>query len=310
MRRVETGNIRFHDLKEGDEFKISSTHYSVVKSMAGGMGIVIFAEQKSRPSSFIMGNMSHGPTIVLKTVRSEILNDKTRKDFFSELYNWSKFSHPSILPLHEVLTGSGAELIALMDPMVGSLRDYIGTKKFTETEIKHIARSVLKGLEYASKSFHTNHLDIKPENLLVGPSLVNIIEQIEPKGDFRDNRILITDWGISSSKSTYITGDVILNNILNSNDTQNNSGTLYYMSPERFIKGFSSSEASDIYSLGIVIIELITGALPFNALDGSLDLDSLLVDKNISSKLKKLVLRMIAPNFSERISIKKALKAV
>ena len=319
MRKLYIHNKDFCNLAKGDKFKIISTEYTILKTIIGGLGIVFFAKKNDEESP-ILGNISHGPIIVLKSIRPDMLNDKTKKDFFRELYNWSKFSHSSILPLHEVISGPKGELIALMDPMQGSLREFILRKKFNEIEIKHVANSVLAGLNYAQKYFQTNHLDIKPENILIGPSLELILGKTKAKGDFRDYRVLISDWGISSNKASEITKGSISTNKTYLNNTLNNSGTLCYMSPERFIKGFPSSESSDIYSLGIILIELVTGRLPFNILEENKILKSIsnseyyisskiaLDHSKTSNKLKSLILSMINPDLSRRVSIRSAIR--
>ncbi len=92
--------------------------------------------------------------------------------------------------------------------------------------------------------------------------------------------------------------------------TFNNMGTLSYMAPERFIRGVRSSVASDIFSLGMIYLELLVGRLPFrrdkhpveSLLSGEyfLDADSLLEHVKVPTSIRSFVLAMLVPAPNDR----------
>ncbi len=120
--------------------------------------------------------------------------------------------------------------------------------KMTEPELWRFIRDVASGLDYLhSLRPPIIHQDIKPDNILV---LKN--------GDY-----VISDFGISKQlKST----------LRKSANMGSNSGAIAYMGPERFSKQFQSVKASDIWSLGITIYELVFGDLPFCGLGGEMQM--------------------------------------
>lgn len=127
---------------------------------------------------------------------------------------------------------------------VGSLRDIINALKelrstepfIDESILAQLVLQILEGLEYLHAKIHKVHRDIKPENILM-----NSLGEVK-----------LTDFGVS--KELEKTADICKTFI----------GTLIYMSPER-LQGLTYSYTSDIWSLGLIIIELCTGKYPFGA---------------------------------------------
>ncbi|GHT48055.1 hypothetical protein AGMMS49965_26260 [Bacteroidia bacterium] len=118
----------------------------------------------------------------------------------------------------------------------GSAKQFVGS--ITEAQAWHFLHDVAAGLEYLhSQEPPIIHQDIKPDNIL-----------LNSKGVF-----LITDFGISTKARSTLRRSV----------TNANAGTLAYMAPERFSKDNLPIKASDIWSLGASVFELITGDTPF-----------------------------------------------
>jgi len=126
----------------------------------------------------------------------------------------------------------------------GSVTKYLGT--MTEAQAWVFVRDVARGLEYLHKQDPPIvHQDIKPENILIAKS-----------GDY-----VITDFGISHK---------VRNNMRKASAHLNSAGSVAYMGPERFEAGQTSLMASDIWSLGVTIYELIMGDVPFCGMGGGM----------------------------------------
>lgn len=126
----------------------------------------------------------------------------------------------------------------------GSVTKYQGT--MTEEQVWVFLRDVARGLEYLHKQDPPIvHQDIKPENILIAKS-----------GDY-----VITDFGISHK---------VRNNMRKASAHLNSAGAVAYMGPERFEAGYSSMMASDIWSLGVTLYELIMGDVPFCGMGGGM----------------------------------------
>ncbi|MDQ6808324.1 MAG: protein kinase, partial [Verrucomicrobiota bacterium] len=122
---------------------------------------------------------------------------------------------------------------------------------------------ILAGLEYAWDSARALHLDLKPENILLQHDLIRAL-QSETKDGFNEMLSLVSDWGIASVKEQRL-GALLKSTASDPGAmrTMNNVGTLAYMAPERFVQNRRSSIASDVFALGIIYLELVTGRLPF-----------------------------------------------
>lgn len=102
--------------------------------------------------------------------------------------------------------------------------------------------------------------------------------------------------------------------------TFNNMGTVFYMAPERFRQGFRSSRASDVFSLGMIYLELLTGTKPFresvhpveSLLTGGYfrDAETLMSQSALPQSIRRLILSMLAPNPSDRPQDYKTLRTL
>lgn len=162
-------------------------------------------------------------------------NERLRRRFEREAQTASRLKHPNILPVIDFGEDEGAPFIAMMLVEGGTLAAYIDQGQLPEITIARVIAQVAGALDYAH-SQGVIHRDIKPENIL-----------FDAKG-----RAYLSDFGIArlNEGTANITG------------TGSFIGTAAYASPEQ-CRGEELSAASDIYSLGIVLYEMLTGAPPF-----------------------------------------------
>ncbi|NLW24651.1 MAG: Stk1 family PASTA domain-containing Ser/Thr kinase [Clostridia bacterium] len=174
--------------------------------------------------------------VALKVLREQFTSDiEFVRRFRREAQAVAKLSHPNIVSIYDV--GQDGEIHYLvMEYIKGkTLKEIILEQGPLElAEIIDIAKQICDALEHA----HENsiiHRDIKPHNILIT----------------RGKRVKVTDFGIARA-ATNIT----------MTHTKDIIGSVHYFSPEQ-AKGEITGEKSDIYSLGIVLYEMVTGRLPF-----------------------------------------------
>lgn len=208
--------------------------YKIQKKMGqGGMATVYLAVQES-----------FGRNVALKIMSSELGQDDVwARRFIHEAKVVAQLSHPNIVPVFDVGTCQGRFYISMELLKGGNLDDKIA-KGLSIAEIVKIIVGVAAGLDFAGEKGFV-HRDIKPDNVM-----------------FReDGSPVILDFGIvkqmgggSSDKMTQ-TGTIV--------------GTTAYMSPEQAM-GKDLDQRSDIYSLGIMMYELLAGRTPFQG-DSAVD---------------------------------------
>jgi serine/threonine protein kinase len=243
---VDRERFNSNSFKIGEQISIDGIPYEIESIKQGGMAFVLILKRITKYSGYEAVFQSK---IAAKTLKRALLRDKGPELFRRELNIWVTLEHPNVVPLR-LVTKYKDDFLAIMPFYKGNLRDMLYSNKPIKDEIIiNIIRQVIKGLNYAFSSFKLLHLDIKPENIL--------------SDHLADNRFLISDWGIASLQQTYylsISSDIHEHRLFNL--TFGNFGTLPYMSPER-LSGARSNIQFDIYSLGILFYELLTGNLPF-----------------------------------------------
>ena len=176
-----------------------------------------------------------GSEMCIRDSNEENVENLTAARFRNEILTTYELQHPNVVrSLGYQREGDMLGLILEYLPF-GSLRDLIESEQRVETgEILYLIDNVLKGLS-AVHAAGIIHRDLRPENILFG----------------KDGRIKISDFGDARVGATISSGQGI-------------TGKLDYLSPE-YIKEGNLTEASDIYSLGIGLYELITRTNPFKA---------------------------------------------
>jgi serine/threonine protein kinase len=213
----------------GDERKPKLGRYEILEQIGrGAMGIVY---------------KGHDPKLnrltAIKTIRfiDEFDDDQAeiiKEHFYHEAEVIAKLSHPNIVTVYDV--GEDLDLSYLaMEYLEGQSLD-----KFAKPghllkigECLDIVIQVCEALAYAHER-HIIHRDIKPENIMV----------------LRDGTVKVTDFGIARVTTSTKTRTGVI------------KGTPYYMSPEQ-TKGLKLTGQSDIFSLGVIFYQLLTGHLPF-----------------------------------------------
>ena len=198
----------------------------------------------SHGASGTVDKVRHNPSntiIALKTI-PVAADEKIQKAILQELRALHESAHSSIVHFYGAFYAEGAVHIALecMDASVLELMRAEETKMLAQPLVAAITRAVLNGLVYLHRERHIIHRDVKPSNLLV---------------DAHGN-IKIADFGVSGELSNTIS------------KKKSWVGTMHYMSPER-IAAAPYSYNSDVWSLGITVLELITGRFPYHAANES-----------------------------------------
>jgi eukaryotic-like serine/threonine-protein kinase len=177
--------------------------------------------------------------VAVKSLRPELINDKSFVDRFrGEATSLAKLTHPNITTLYSLLA-EGGNLYLIMECVRGeTLEDLLKSRGGTlgVRESLAIVAQVADGLSYAH-SLGIVHRDIKPANVMITPN----------------GSVKIMDFGIARVRgSQRLTRD------------GGALGTLAYMSPEQ-VRGEEADGRSDIYSLAIMLYEMLSGSVPFEA---------------------------------------------
>ena len=173
--------------------------------------------------------------VAIKVLKSEYREDKNFiRKFKEEAQAAACLAHPNIVNVYDVGEEAGDHYI-VMELVEGiTLKNYIERKgRMTIKEATSIGIQVSMGLEVA----HNNdivHRDIKPQNIMIS----------------KDGKVKVMDFGIAKAA----TSETIASNAM---------GSVHYTSPEQARGGYSDAK-SDIYSLGIVMFEMVTGRVPFD----------------------------------------------
>ena len=193
---------------------------------AGGMAIVYKAKDTLL-----------NRTVAIKVLREQYVSDEGFiRRFRREAQSAASLSHPNIVSIYDVGKDGNEEYIVMEYVKGQTLKEIIREEApFPAEKAIYIVRQIAEALAHAHAN-HIIHRDIKPQNILVT----------------NDGRIKVTDFGIARAASAATltnTGDIV--------------GSVHYLSPEQ-AKGAQTNEQSDIYSLGIILYELLTGKVPFD----------------------------------------------
>ena len=177
--------------------------------------------------------------VAIKVLRADYTgNESFQERFRQEARAAANLSHPNIVTVHDFGLDRG-QLFIVMEHVPGSdLKTLLRKRgRFTVEEAIPLIVQACAGIGYAHRAGLV-HCDVKPHNMLVTP----------------DKRLKVTDFGIARALAT----------IHPEEHSEVVWGSPQYFSPEQ-AAGEPPSPASDVYSLGIVLYELLTGSLPFNA---------------------------------------------
>ncbi len=206
--------------------KVLGNRYEIMEKIGGG-GMALVYKAKCR----LLNRF-----VAVKVLRAEFTEDEEFvKKFKRESQAAASLSHPNIVGIYDVGMEDNIYYIVMEYIKGQTLKDLIRQKgHFGVDFATNIAIQISSALEHAHKN-HIVHRDIKSHNILIK----------------EDNTVKVTDFGIAravSSSTITNTGNVI--------------GSVHYFSPEQARGGYTD-EKSDIYSLGVVMYEMVTGRLPF-----------------------------------------------
>ena len=220
--------------------------YEVIEKIGdGGMATVYKAKDK------VLNRK-----VAIKVLKEEYSNDQEFiKRFQIEAQSAASLSHPNIVSIYDVANEKDLHYI-VMELIEGkTLKEFIKESgKLEWKQAVEIASQIASGLAQAHKN-HIIHRDIKPHNIIMT----------------KDGISKITDFGIAKA----VTSSTI-------NASNSTLGSVHYFSPEHARGGYTD-EKSDIYSLGVVLYEMVTGKLPFES------------DTPVSVALKHLQEKPVSP---------------
>ncbi len=206
--------------------KLLDNRYEILEIIGtGGMAVVYRARDR------LLNRF-----VAVKILKDEFARDLDfRRRFHMESQAVAMLSHPNIVSVYDVNRSDNIEYI-VMELVEGvTLKEYMERKgALSAAETLHFVPQIASALEHAH-SRGIIHRDIKPQNIII----------------LRDGSLKVTDFGIArmtEAQQETMTGDAL--------------GSVHYVSPEQ-ARGSNIDARSDIYSLGVVMYEMLTGRLPF-----------------------------------------------
>ena len=187
------------------------------------------------------GPVPEGTVVAVKVLRQELMHDPDLvRRFKNESKAISLLNHPNIVKVYDVSVSEKLQYIVMeyVDGM--TLREYLNERggRLTSRETVHFISQILKALDHAHRN-GVVHRDIKPQNIML----------------LDNGQLRMMDFGIAriSRAENQLSGGKAM-------------GSVHYISPEQ-AKGDETDFTSDIYSVGVMMYEMLSGHLPFDADD-------------------------------------------
>lgn len=252
--------------------KILSNRYEIIEQIGqGGMAIVYRAKDQ------LLNRY-----VAIKVLRQEFTHDEQFiKKFKRESQAAASLSHHNIVNIYDVGVEEDIHYIVMELINGKTLKRFIQENgKVNWKQVVHITIQIASALEQAHKN-HIIHRDIKPHNIIIT----------------QENVAKVADFGIARA----ITSSTIT-------QVEDTMGSVHYLSPEQARGGFVN-EKSDLYSLGIVIYEMVTGEVPFQG-DTSVAValkhiqedvtPPIELNQSIPESLNSIILKLLKKNIDER----------
>lgn len=220
--------------------------------------------------------------VAVKILKDEYAQDEEfRRQFHDEAQAVAMLSHPNIVNVYDVSRSGNVEYI-VMELIDGiTLKEYLSRRgRLTPKEVTVFTTQIARALEHAH-SHDIIHRDIKPQNIML----------------LRDGTVKVADFGIAhfaAQESNFSKGEAI--------------GSVHYVSPEQ-ARGSFVDNRTDLYSLGVVMYEMITGRLPFEgdtpvsiALQhiNSIALPPSVFAEDVPPRLEEITMKAMNPALSKR----------
>ena len=252
--------------------KLLGGRYEIIEKIGGGGMALVYKARCRLLDRYV----------AIKVLREEFTSDEEFiRKFRRESQAAAKLSHPNIVSIYDVGVEGDIYYIVMEYIKGKTLKEVIREKgKLSFEETVDYSIQIAEALAHAHAN-HIVHRDIKPHNIMIT----------------EDGRVKVTDFGIArAATSSTVTNT---NNVL---------GSVHYFSPEQ-AKGGYTDEKSDIYSLGIVMYEMITGRVPF---EGESPISVALkhvqeeivppshIDPTINKNLEKIIMKCVRKDQVER----------
>ncbi len=255
--------------------------YEIIKKIGkGGMGVVYHAHDPQIDRS-----------VALKVLRADrVVSEDFVLRFFKEAKFIGRLSHPNIVTVYDVGRDHGTIYITMEYLQGQPFNEVIRSGRLSVGQIIDIALQVANALGYAHEKGIV-HRDIKPSNII----LTN-------EGDVK-----LTDFGIARAEDSNAAQQTQTGVIL---------GTPFYMSPEQ-VMGKKIDGRSDLFSLGVILYELIVGRKPFKgdhftaifrAITDDIPVAPLKIDDSIPQPLSDLIMKALSKNPDERFQTSKEME--
>ena len=194
---------------------------------------------------FLAKEEMSGDPVAIKILPDHFLRDRKRSQYLlRELRIAKKLRHPNVIDIYDMVEHDGIGYLAMEYMDGGNLRQHMKSRELSLYDVLNLVRKICEGVHYIHNHkledgrFHSIiHRDIKPENLLLTQS----------------GRPKVADFGLSFSDDSW-----------SLRKPRSRGGTPHYMSPEQ-IRGKPLDIRTDIFSLGLVMYELLAGRLPYKA---------------------------------------------
>jgi eukaryotic-like serine/threonine-protein kinase len=252
--------------------------YRILRRLgSGGMATVYLAEDEEL-----------GRRVAIKILSERYANDEAFIERFRrEAKSAAGLSHPNVVSIYDRGEAEGTYYIAMEVIEGRSLKEIILTRGALPVDVAiAFAKQLLEALRYAHRH-GIIHRDIKPHNVLVSS---------EERVKGHEPRLKVTDFGIARHGASQMTeaGSIM--------------GTAQYLSPEQ-ARGAPVTAASDLYSAGVVLYEMLTGKVPFTG-DSAIEIAMKHVNElpkppsqlrpEVTPELDKIVLRALAKEPEDR----------
>ena len=258
-------------------YKIDGKYELVARVGEGGMSLVYKARR-----------LHIGDEVAVKLLRQKYAKDETAlARFRREVQAAAPLHHPNVITIHDFGEPSDGPAFIVMEFIKGApLRELLHSEKqFPMERALRMMRGICSGVGMAHRH-GVVHRDLKPDNILV----------VAPDGDYEFESVKVVDFGFAKSvaeTSVVPTGAVV--------------GTPYYMSPEQCL-GEPLDARSDVYSLGAMFYEMISGVPPFTGTTVSGILTKQLTDPppplssnlKISRRVSVAIMRALAKDPNDR----------
>jgi serine/threonine protein kinase/Flp pilus assembly protein TadD len=259
------------------------SHYKLLRKLgAGAMGEVYLAEDTRL-----------GRSTALKIIRPEVATNLERKKrFLREARAAAVLNHPGIATIFEVGEDDGTEFIAMEYAEGRPLTQVISGKPMLPERVVQIALQLAAAVAEAHQR-GILHRDLKPDNVHIG------------QGD----RVKILDFGLAKFMETRLEDDYLTS-------SERIMGTIPYMSPEQ-IEGRTLDPSSDVFSIGSILYEMLTGISPFSGGNASETIENILrvtppalsLRARVPAALEKIIERSLQKDPARRYPSARELEA-